>query len=398
MPFQQRIKTKYPGVTFLEVQGASGPERVYYIRYRKQGKVIEEKAGRQYADDMTPAKAAGVRAERIEGKALTNRERREVQKAAKEAEKAITDVMTIKKIWEKYIENNTKLKGLAQDTSKFKLHIEPTLGAKEPSKLVPLDIDRLRIKLSKTVKPGTVKNVLELLRRLINYAGKKQLCAIPPFKIEMPVVNNLKTEDLNEQQMDKLLTILRYGIVIEKDGMETLLDADAREAMLLALVTGMRRGEIFKLAWDDVDFRRGFITIRDPKGVVDQTIPLSDAARDLLKQRTNIKDSPYVFPGRRGGHRVDAAKQFRLIRDAAGLPKDFRPMHGLRHTFASNLASSGEVDLYTIQRLLTHKSPLMTQRYSHLRDETLRNASNVAGRVINKAAKTDNKAIETATA
>ncbi len=188
MPIQQRTKTKYPGVTFIDAQGASGPERIYYIRYRKLGKVIEEKAGRQHADDMTPAKAAGVRAERIEGKVATNRERREAEKAEKEAKKAITDIMTIKKIWDKYKENNADLKGLPQDESRFNLHIEPRLGKKQPSELVPLDIDRIRIKLSKTAKPATVRNVLELLRRVINYAGKKQLCAIPAFKIEMPDV------------------------------------------------------------------------------------------------------------------------------------------------------------------------------------------------------------------
>jgi site-specific recombinase XerD len=57
-------------------------------------------------------------------------------------------------------------------------------------------------------------------------------------------------------------------------------------------------------------------------------------------------------------------------------------MHGLRHVFASHLASSGKVDLYTLQRLLTHKTPGMTQRYAHLRDETLRAASNLAGAVL----------------
>jgi len=54
------------------------------------------------------------------------------------------------------------------------------------------------------------------------------------------------------------------------------------------------------------------------------------------------------------------------IKKAAGLPKDFRALHGLRHVYASMLASSGQVDLYTIQKLLTHKSPAMTQRYAHL--------------------------------
>ena len=60
------------------------------------------------------------------------------------------------------------------------------------------------------------------------------------------------------------------------------------------------------------------------------------------------------------------------IKKEAGLPKDFRPLHGLRHHYASMLASSGKVDMYVLQKLLTHKSPLMTQRYAHLRDEALR--------------------------
>ena len=49
------------------------------------------------------------------------------------------------------------------------------------------------------------------------------------------------------------------------------------------------------------------------------------------------------------------------------------------------LASSGKVDMYTLQKLLTHKSPQMTQRYAHLRDETLRRAADLAGELIQEA-------------
>ena len=77
--------------------------------------------------------------------------------------------------------------------------------------------------------------------------------------------------------------------------------------------------------------------------------------------------------------RVDINKQVNRIKKAAGLPKNFRPLHGLRHAYASMLASSGKVDLYTLQKLLIHKDPRMTQRYAHLRDETLRRASDLAG-------------------
>lgn len=67
------------------------------------------------------------------------------------------------------------------------------------------------------------------------------------------------------------------------------------------------------------------------------------------------------------------------------MPKDFRALHGLRHVYASMLASSGQVDLYTLQKLLTHKSAAMTQRYAHLRDEALRRASDLAGKLFNQA-------------
>ena len=50
-------------------------------------------------------------------------------------------------------------------------------------------------------------------------------------------------------------------------------------------------------------------------------------------------------------------------------------MHGLRHAYASMLASSGKVDMYVLQKLMTHKSPSMTQRYAHLRDEALKNGA-----------------------
>jgi integrase len=151
----------------------------------------------------------------------------------------------------------------------------------------------------------------------------------------------------------------------------------------MALFTGMRRGELFKLKWDDVDFDRGFIHIRTPKGGKDQTIPLNQSAREVLEHHPK-SDSPFVFPGRGGKQRTEIRRPIDRIRQAAELPKDFRPLHGLRHTYASMLASSGQVDLYTLQKLLTHKTPAMTMRYAHLRDDTLRRASDLAGDLINQ--------------
>ena len=168
------------------------------------------------------------------------------------------------------------------------------------------------------------------------------------------------------------------NLKIEKDE-----NIQAGNLMKMALFTGMRRGELFKLKWKDIDEHRGFIHIRDPKGGPDQKVPLNDGARGVLKNHIRTR-SPYVFPGRGGRQRVDINKQVNRIKKAAGLPKEFRPLHGLRHAYASMLASSGKVDLYTLQKLLTHKDPRMTQRYAHLRDEALKRASKLAQDIINE--------------
>jgi integrase len=150
----------------------------------------------------------------------------------------------------------------------------------------------------------------------------------------------------------------------------------------------MRRSELFRLKWEDVNFERGFITIQNPKGGKTQQIPLNDQASTLLMSLSR-GDGSFVFPGLNGGQRIDIHKQVNRIKEKAGLSKDFRALHGLRHTYASALASSGKVDLYVLQRLLTHKDASMTARYSHLRDAALRRASDLAGEIIeNGRAKT----------
>jgi integrase len=367
-----RFKTKYPGVFFREARriGGTGTERVYYIVFKKDGKVLEEKVGRQYADDMTMARAAGMRAERIEGRRLSRKEIRQKEEAQK---KAGDSRWTIDRLWEEYSAGKASSKSLATDENRYVNHIKPVFGDKEPKDLHPLEIDRLRIKLLKTRKPQTVRHVLEVLKRMINFGVKKRLCLQPDFTVEFPKVNNLKTEDLTPEQLARLLE------AIEED--ENL---HAANLMKLALFTGLRRGEMFKLKWEDIDFERGFIHIRDPKGGPDEKVPLNDAARALFESHPK-SDSPFVFPGRGGRQRTDMNKQLSRIKERAGIPKDFRALHGLRHVYASMLASSGKVDMYTLQKLLTHKSPQMTQRYAHLRDETLRKAANLAGDLIEGA-------------
>ncbi|WP_300908603.1 site-specific integrase [uncultured Desulfovibrio sp.] len=153
--------------------------------------------------------------------------------------------------------------------------------------------------------------------------------------------------------------------------------------MLMTYYTGMRRGELFRLKWTHIDFERGFITIKGEeqegaKSSRDERIPLTQPVRELLAE-IGGNGSAYVFPGRDGVSRMtDINKQVNAIKRVADLPADFRPLHGLRHTFASVAVSNG-VPLSHVQKLLTHKDPSLTQRYVHLEDSALKNSASLVG-------------------
>jgi integrase len=110
-------------------------------------------------------------------------------------------------------------------------------------------------------------------------------------------------------------------------------------------------------------------------------LPISDKAVGVINEALKISkhpDSPYIFHNREGGRRQRFTHTWYRIRKKADLPSDFR-FHGLRHTFASYLASSGKVDLLRLQCLLNHQSIQMTQRYSHLLDDALRRSADAGG-------------------
>ena len=361
-----KYKTKYVGVRYIigkRIGDEKKTEKIFYVTWTENGRVREQKAGRQYADRMTVAKASRIRADLIQRRRLPNVEARKIK-----AEKK----WTISKLWQEYLEAK-KLKGLKTDTSRFEKHIEPAFGNKRPEDIDPLSVERFRRNLSKNRATQTVNNTLELLRRITNFGTEQRLTLGLDFKIKLKKANNETTEDLTPEQLKRLLKVL--------DAEE---DRFAANFMLMALYTGMRRGELFKLKWEDVRFHTGFIHIIAPKGGPAQRIPMNKAARQVLQNHPKGK-SPYVFPGKNGKQRVDIKKPVNRIRKAAKLPPGFRPLHGLRHVYASMLASSGKVDLYTLQKLLTHKSPQMTQRYAHLRDAALKDAANVADDIFKDA-------------
>lgn len=371
MASRQRFTVEgYAGVFYVEAPRATrkGMERVYFIRYRKNGKLIEEKVGGQYKDNMTPAKAASIRGLRIEGSIPTNQERRDNIKQAKLTEQ---NTYSLTRIFSLFIEAKSENRSLGDDKTRFRLYVAPVLGKKTVAELTTNDIEKIKKKMQKEGKSAqTIKHVLTLVKRLVNFAAKMGYVESIPATLhfDMPVVDNKVTENLTSEQMAKLLQVLDE----EKDVIFASL-------IRLALFTGMRRGALLNLKWTDLDFERNIITLRGDVAKKKKTeyIPMNEKAKEILLAVPRTT-SPYVFPGRDNDKpRANITDILKRVKEKAGLPDNFRPLHGLRHSFASWLANSGQVSMYELQKLLTHSSPLMTQRYAHLHDEALKRASNL---------------------
>lgn len=377
MATPERVKSKtYPGVYYRKNE--DGKEKTFYIRYRLGGrgsKQVDEPVGKSTAG-MTEAKANQIRTDRMRGKELTNVESRRAQEIEKSLQHSRP---TLQKIWEHYADVNGHKPIIKTDASLFKYF--PQLHDKTPDEIKTQDIDALRKALSTLTKPRkrggesktladqTIKHILAFIRRLINFAAKRELCAPQPsLYFDMPEVDNVKTEMLTPEQLANL-----------KSALDQEADQVAASFVRLALATGMRKGAIMALQWADIDFDRGFITLRGSGAKKGKTeiIAMSTATRSILENVPRTQ-SLFVFPGKNGAQRQDFRRVARRVKKNAGLPKDFRPLHGLRHAYASFLASSGKVDLYTLQKLLTHSSPQMTQRYAHLADEAMQRAASVA--------------------
>jgi integrase len=185
----------------------------------------------------------------------------------------------------------------------------------------------------------------------------------------------VKEEILKRVRKAKLLEEnnrrLRY---LSKEECRELVDAcepHLRPIVMCALNTGMRKGEILGLTWDDVDLIHGFILLAVTKNGERREIPINGTLRETLEtlrrgtiERPRRIDIPYVFYDARTGTKYgNVQKSFNSALKRAKI-KDFR-FHDLRHCFASHLVMLG-IDLTTVKELLGHKTLTMTLRYAHL--------------------------------
>jgi len=270
---------------------------------------------------------------------------------------------------EEYIELYAKTNNI-----RWKVSIVPNMNAlkrffgnKNLSEITPHLIEKFKVERLKEVSPAATNRALTLLKSMFNRAIEWE-----KFEGVNPVTRiKLFREDNHK---------LRY---LEKEEIRRLIDScedSIRPLVIVAVNTGMRRGELFGLKLQDIDFNKGIIHLLRTKNGERRELPMNEAVKRAILESRAHSTSEYVFSTLRGNQFTVIKRPFARALKMAVI-ENFR-FHDLRHTFASQLAMAS-VDLNTIRELMGHKSLKMTLRYAHLSSNHKNQAVDLLNRCLN---------------
>jgi integrase len=269
-----------------------------------------------------------------------------------------------------------KEKSVEREAGLFKVWISPALSHLPMKDIAPFHLEKLKRDMTTGKQsPRSVEYALSVIRQIFNTAKRLGIYEgeNPTAKVKFPKPDNGRMRFLTHEEADALLESLKKK------------SADVHDMTLLSLNCGLRFGEIASLTWQDVDKDRGTLTIRDAKAGSRHAF-LTEQAAEMLKNRTQGKPSEYVFQGRKikldrisitFKRTIDELKLNEGIDD----PRLKICFHSCRHSYASWLIEEGQ-DLYTVQKLLGHKTNVMTQKYAHMAESKLRDAASALSKAL----------------
>lgn len=283
---------------------------------------------------------------------------------------------TVTQLCHEYIELHAKVNkrksSYEDDLTIIKNVVLPYIGTKKLVEITSNDLQKIHRDLQNT--PYMANKVQALLSKMFNLAIQWNWCTKNPTKYVTRYPEQKRNRWLNDEEMDAL-----------RKALDSYHDQNIANVYRLLLLTGSRRGEVLNATWDQFDLDKGVWT--KPAHTTKQNrmehLPLSTQVIELLKNMRKASDqSPYLFPGKVDGHPLkEIKKSWATIRQKAKIP-DVR-IHDLRHTYASHLVSSG-LSLSIVGKLLGHTQASTTQRYAHLADEPLRQATEFFGNKVGK--------------
>lgn len=221
------------------------------------------------------------------------------------------------------------------------------------SSITRKEIALLHATVGKTAR-YQANRVLALLRKMFNlakiwglYSGDNPATGIEKFREEK------RERFIEEYELPRL-----FAAIAEEANIRV------RRIILVALLTGVRRNEVFSMRWEDINFISKTWKISKTKNGQPHLLPLPAPVISMLSQLSRQSDNPFVFPSIKGeGHVVNIKRAWNRIRQRARL-EDVR-FHDLRRTCGSWMANQG-IPLQVIGKVLNHSQISTTEIYARL--------------------------------
>ena len=323
-------------------------------------------------------------------------------KATQSLDSSKTGQYTLGQWMDVWYENYAKIKVRPSSHQTYKgyieNHIKPNMGDIPLEKLTTLDLQRLYKTLlsrgrvdrleskgqPKGLSPKTVRNIHQILSAALKLAQEQRIILTNPAEgCALPKVEHREMKTLPVEQLQSFLREAK--------------DSGVFELYYLELATGLRRGELLGLKWEDIDLEHGDLRVRRQIARIDgrvveaplktrnayRTLPLAEDTVSILEeQKKKVGSSPWVFPSATGGPISPDSVLHMLHRvlKRAGLPEV--RFHDLRHTFAT-LALQNGVDIKTVSGMLGHFSAGFTlDTYAHVTTSAQKAAANTMGKLL----------------
>ena len=351
----------------LEVRTSGG--KTFYLRYQDQrGRTRQLRLAD--ARDVTLAQARTL-ANKARGNMAMGNDPCDTKKAIRSVptfevfirERYIPFTMAYKKSW-------------ACDESNLRNHLIPAFGSKHLDEITKHDVIAFHHGMrTKGYAFGTCNRCLILLRYALNLAIRWEIPGVKenPTK-DVPLYHsyNHKERYLSQDEAKRLFESVRRS---DNPMLQFIIP--------MLILTGARKREVLDCRWEDLDFNQMQWRVPVTKAGRPRHIPLSGGVINLLKSVPQDPNNPWLFPNPKTGKPfVNIFNSWDTARKDAKL-EDVR-LHDLRHSFASFLVNAGR-SLYQVQKILGHTQVKTTQRYAHLAQETLLDATNAVAGVLSDA-------------
>lgn len=311
-----------------------------------------------------------------------------IAEAARQEKEAVTFKTFFEDTYLPQAKADKKERSVTREEGLFKVWISPAIGHLPMKDIAPFHLEKLKKSMAdKGQSPRSIEYALAVTRQIFNTA--KRLGSFtgenPTAKVKFPKPDNGRLRFLTHTEADKLLEALKGK------------SADVYDMTLLSLNCGLRFGEISSLTWQDVSLDRGTLTIRDAKAGSRYAF-LTEQAAAMLKTREEGKKADYVFQNRKDGkidsvsHTFSRAVDKLKLNEGIDDPRLRVFFHTCRHSYAAWMIEEG-ADLYTVQKLLGHKTNVMTQRYAHMSENRLRDAAKALSAALRPRKKAGQKVV-----